>query len=222
MPMTIQDLSVPFSIGMPKYDAPWFPNFDVAEIKPAQMPDADWKRRFTKLDLFAHNGTHVETSDHVFRDGKTIDGYQLTQFVGHPFVLNLRHLPDATPIQPDMIESQLANYDGEKQPILLINTGYNDRAWGSETFWTNSPYLTPEAAALIASKKPNFIGIDFQTEKPREKSFVVHKTLLSSCELLCEYLFNLDKLNRESLFVALPISIENVEAAPVRAVGINF
>jgi kynurenine formamidase len=218
----IVDLSVPFHKGMPKYEAPWFPEFDFEEVKPASMPEAQWKRRFTSLKLFAHNGTHVETSDHVFSDGKTIDSYELEQFFGKPFIVDLQHVPDSHAITGEQMSEALAGYDPNVYSIVLVNTGYNDRHWGEEGFWGNSPYMTQEAAQEIANLKPQFVGIDFQTEKPGEKNFVVHKTLLSSCNLLCEYLFNLGSISDKAWFFALPISIKNVEASPVRAVAIEF
>jgi arylformamidase len=217
----IVDLSTPFYVGMPKYAAPWFPEFGVGEVQPAAMPEATWKRRFTRLDLFAHNGTHVETSDHAFRDGKTLCKYDLSRFCGRPHVMNLSDVPDATPIGAERVAAELERLRPPPLGILLVRTGYNDRAWGTETFWDRSPFLTTEAAELIARARVGFCGLDFQTEKPGEKNFVVHKALLSADVLLCEYLFHLDRVQPDSMFLAMPISVRDVEAAPVRAVAIN-
>jgi arylformamidase len=220
----IVDLSIPFHVGMPKYDASWFPAFSVSEVSPEAMPDAEWKRRFTTLALFAHNGTHVETSDHAFRDGNTICRHELERFVGAPAVLDLSSLADGTEISADMVRAGLNRLSADKPSgrILLIRTGYNDRAWGSETFWTRSPYLSEGAAHLIAEAGFGFIGLDFQTEKPGERGFVVHKALLSRRVLLCEYLVNLHRIGPDSVFVAAPLSIRGVEASPTRALALNF
>ena len=224
-PFEIVDLSIPFHIGMPKYDASWFPPFGVSEVSPESMPEAQWKRRFTTLDLFAHNGTHVETSDHAFRDGRTICQYDLARFAGVPTVLDLSMVPDATEIGADLVRQRLpmmtaAEKNGGR--ILLVRTGYNDRAWGTDDFWKRSPYLSEEAAHTIAEAGFGFVGLDFQTEKPAERNFVVHKALLSRGVLLCEYLVNLHRLARESIFIAAPLSIRDVEASPVRAIALNF
>lgn len=218
-PFEIVDLSVPFSEGMPKYDAPWFPAFEIQEIQPGSMSEARWKRRFTTLNLFAHNGTHVEGTDHVFSDGNTIDRLPLSRFVGNPLIVDLMGLPDRTEIGSELIESRLAGHEPNSNTIVLIRTGYNDRNWGRPEFWTDSPYLSKAAATLLADSGAGFFGLDFQTEKPGEKEFVVHRTLLSRPHaVLCEYLFNLAQATPDSLFLALPISIRNVEASPVRAV----
>jgi kynurenine formamidase len=218
---TVVDLSIPFAVGMPKYDAPWFPAFAVGEVRPENMPEANWTRRFTTLSLFAHNGTHVESSDHVFRNGRTISQVPLGRFVGHPRVIRLTDIPDATEISRGDLESRL---DGAIPPgaILLLHTGYDDRQWGLPDFWERSPWLSPSAAELLRDLRPALIGLDFQTEKPREREFIVHRTLLRDDAVLGEYLFNLRHVTADSLFVALPIAIEGVEAAPVRAVAINL
>jgi arylformamidase len=221
----IVDLSIPFHVGMPKYDASWFPAFGVSEVSPESMPEAQWKRRFTTLDLFAHNGTHVETSDHAFRDGRTICQYDLERFAGVPTVLDLSTVPDATEIGVDLVRAALrqgADLPKDGAGILVIRTGYNDRAWGKPDFWTRSPYLSEAAAHTIASAGFGFVGLDCQTEKPGERQFVVHKALLSRGVLLCEYLVNLHRLRRGSIFIATPLSIRNVEASPVRAIALNF
>jgi kynurenine formamidase len=221
----IVDLSIPFHVGMPKYDASWFPAFTVSEVSPESMPEAQWKRRFTTLGLFAHNGTHVETSDHAFRDGKTICQYDLARFAGVPTILDLSMVPDATEIGADLVKGAMSPLTGSQEQsgrILLIRTGRNDRAWGTADFWNRSPYLSEEAAQAIAGAGFGFVGLDFQTEKPGERNFVVHKALLSRGVLLCEYLVNLHRLGPDSIFIATPLSIRGVEASPARAIALNF
>jgi arylformamidase len=217
----VVDLSTPFYAGMPKYHAPWFPAFGVSEVLPEAMPEASWKRRFTRLDLFAHNGTHVETSDHAFRDGGTLCKYDLSRFFGRPYVIDLGDASETAAIGAPRIRAELDRLRPPRGAILLLRTGYNDRAWDTETFWSRSPYLEVEAAQAIAEAGAGFVGLDFQTEKAGEKEFVVHRTLLSAGIILCEYLFRLDRVERDSLFVALPLSIRDVEASPVRAVVLN-
>lgn len=213
----IVDLSVAFAEGMPKYPADWFPTFVIEEVRPT---GARWTRRFTNLRLFAHNGTHVESSDHVTGDGVTIDTIPLERFVGVPTVVDLRDVEDGVEVSVEQVRARLS--DDEPGRIVLLMTGYDDRRWGTEDFWWRSPWLSQEASEYIASTRPSLIGLDFQTEKPRERDFVNHRALVSTGATLCEYLFNLDRLDESSLFLALPIKIDGVEAAPVRAVGIKW
>ena len=214
--LEIVDLSVVLSEAMPKFPAEWFPEFAVEEVHP---PSAGQSRRFTRLQLFAHGGTHVESSDHVMPHGATIDTVPLHGFAGFPAIVDLREVPEATEVPLDLVRDRLP--PSEPGGVVLLMTSYDDRKWGQDDFWDRSPWLSVEAAEYIASKKPALIGLDFQTEKPLTTDFMVHRALMAQGAVLCEYLFNLERMDGETLFLALPIKIAGVEAAPVRAVGIK-
>lgn len=214
------DLSATFCVGMPKYKAEWYPEFSYKEIAPQALVNNEWKRRFTVVSMFAHNGTHVETSDHVFKDGYTLGKTNLEEFIAHPVIIDLTDISNGVSIEAEDILKRIENRKIEERSIILLKTGYDDRAWGKDYFWDKSPWLDAEAAKVVANLKPRIVGIDFQTEKPNEKNFIVHKTLASAGCIICEYLFNLDKINEEFLFMALPIKMPELESAPVRAVGL--
>jgi arylformamidase len=214
--LEIVDLSVALSEAMPKFPAEWFPEFAVEEV---DSPTGDQSRRFTRLQLFAHNGTHVESSDHVMPNGATIDAPPLDDFVGFPVIVDLRDVPEGTEVPLDLMRDRLGSSDPGR--VILLMTSYDDRKWGQADFWERSPWLSVEAAEYIASTRPALIGLDFQTEKPRSTDFLVHRALMAHGAVLCEYLFNLERMDGHTLFLALPVKIAGVEAAPVRAVGVK-
>ncbi|URZ03772.1 cyclase family protein [Clostridium felsineum] len=216
------DLSIGFYTNMPKYNADWYPEFKYEEILPSKLVQANWKRRFTYINLFAHNATHVETSDHVFKDGNTLKNYNIDTFVGHPIILDLTQVEYGTAITYEDILNSIKERSIPENSIILIKTLYNDNNWGKDDFWDKSPWLDYKAAEFIEKLKPSLVGIDFQTEKPKEKDFVVHKTILNNNTVLCEYLKNLDKIDEKVLFLAVPIKLSELEASPVRAMGIKF
>jgi arylformamidase len=188
--LEIVDLSVSLSAAMPKFPAAWFPEFAVEEVHP---PTADRSRRFTRLRLFAHNATHVESSDHVMPNGAAIDTVPLHCFVGFPVIVDLRDVPERTEVPLTVVRDRL-RLSGPGRIVLLM-TSYDDREWGQADFWERSPWLSVEAAEYIASTKPALVGLDFQTEKPGSTDFLVHRALMAHGAAL--------------------------EAAPVRAVGIK-
>jgi arylformamidase len=214
--LEIVDLSVALSEAMPKFPAEWFPEFAVEEVHPAA---GGRSRRFTSLQLCAHNATHVESSDHVLLDGGTIDALPLQSFAGFPVIVDLRDVPEATEVPFDLVRDRLP--PSEPSGVILLMTTYDDRRWGQADFWERSPWLSVEAAEYIASTEPALIGLDFQTEKPLSTDFLVHRALMARGAVLCEYLFNLERMDANTLFLALPIKIAGVEAAPVRAVGVK-
>ena len=132
-----------------------------------------------------------------------------------------KDIPEKTEINWNMIKPYLENKVIDQESIILIRTGYDDQRWGTDGFWEDSPWLSEEAAIELSKTGAGFFGLDFQTEKPGEKNFVVHKALLSGHAVLCEYLFNLHQATPKSLFIALPISISDIESAPVRAILLN-
>ena len=211
-------LSVTFCEGMPKFPAAWFPEFSSKEV---DSPVGHLSRRFTTLELCAHNGTHVESADHVMTNGVTIDTIPLHSFAGFPTIVDLRDVHDGAEVPLETVRDRLRPSDIEPGGILLLMTGYNDRKWSSADFWERSPWLSIAAAEYIASTRPSLIGLDFQTEKPLESEFPIHRVLLAQETVLCEYLFNLERIDARTLFMALPIKVAGVEAAAVRAVGVN-
>ena len=130
-------------------------------------------------------------------------------------------MEDGSEISLELVRERLDGSRPAPGAVLLLMTGYNDRRWGSPDFWERSPWLSLEAAEYLASTEPALVGLDFQTERPRDGQFAVHRALVDRGGVLCEYLFNLDRVDEETLFLALPIKIAGVEAAPVRAVGIK-
>jgi kynurenine formamidase len=214
--LEIVDLSVALSEAMPKFPAAWFPEFVVEE---GQLPASSRGRRFTILQFCAHIATHVESSDHVRRDGGTTDTVPLHHFVGFPVIVDLRDVPEGTEVSLDLVRDRFR--PGDPGGVVLLMTSYDDRNWGQDDFWDRSPWLSVQAADYIASTKPALIGLDFQTEKPHTTEFLVHRALMAQGAVLCEYLFNLERMDGHTLFVALPIKIAGVEAAPVRAIGIK-
>src|SRR5918996_3824709 len=121
--MEIVDLSVAFSEGMPRFPAPWFPEFSIREVHPGGRD----RRRFTSLQLCAHNGTHVESSNHLTGDDSTIDTVALGRFAGLPTIVDLRDVPDETEISLDTVRSRLDAHGATPGQIVLLMTSYNDR-----------------------------------------------------------------------------------------------
>jgi kynurenine formamidase len=216
------DLSALMSEGMPRYPADWLRPLRLREVRPQSMPEARWKRRFTEWELNAHTGTHVEAADHVFGDGRTLERLPLRHFMGVAYRIDLTDYAGGGEIAGPAVRHRLETARIPEAAVILLHTGYNDRAWGTDGYWTGSPWLSLEAARAVRALRPVLVGLDFQTEQPGESEFNVHRILATDDTVLCEYLFHLDRVQSgRSLFVALPLRIQGVEASPVRAVILN-
>ena len=145
---------------MPKYDASWFPTFTVSEVSPESMPEAEWKRRFTTLDLCAHNGTHVETSDHAFRDGRTICQYDLARFAGVPTILDCSTVPDSTEIPADLVTARLTQAAGRPSARSLPDSHPREVP-------TMTKRLPVFAVAVLLAGCRRGVGASADAESPR-------------------------------------------------------
>jgi arylformamidase len=182
----------------------------------------------TRASLNVHSGCHVESELHVVEGGEPIDFVSLDQVVGSAVVLDLglvepRSLVDVGALAS--AERQLGRA-GERigaGDILLLRTGWADRALGTPDYFRLSPALTEDAAAWLVERKPRCVGFDFLEEpaarepgwEPHE--FVVHKAILGAGIPLVENLVGLDELPPRCDFFAPFVKLAGIEGAPARA-----
>lgn len=74
--MKVIDLTLPIFTGMPVY--PGDPEVVIEDIKILEKDDWNMKR----LHLNSHDGTHVNVPLHAVEGGKSLDDYDLTDFMG--------------------------------------------------------------------------------------------------------------------------------------------
>lgn len=215
--MRIIDITHGFYENMPAYPASWYPRFAVHTIMAPETDPARAGRTFTRLELFAHNATHVDVPSHFYKDGATLDQVPLTRFIGRTCVADLSSKPLASPVTGEDLEQAVGPYfrPGDR---LLIRTDHLHRYWGKPEFWECPPYLTASAAQWAVDHDAALVGLDCLTEKSGDRSFPVHKLLLGAGIPILEYITDLHKITRPVVhLMALPTKIHGVEAAPVRA-----
>lgn len=214
--MNFVDLTHGYYADMPSYQAKWYPP---SAIYPVMTPDTDpagTGRTFTRLELFAHNATHVDAPRHFFAEGATLDQLSLDIFIGRACIADLSSKPPLTPITGTDLEEAVGSFwqTGDR---LLIRTDYLHHHWGREDFWDKPPYLTPSAADWIVTHGAALVGLDCITDKPGDSRQPVHVRLLGAGIPILEYITNLHLVEQPVGFlVALPTKIQGVEAAPVR------
>lgn len=157
-----------------------------------------------------HVGTHADAPLHV-RDGwPASDALPLDAFIGRAVVCSvsadvdwvalehLRSLPQDGPIER-----------------LLLHTGCTIADGAFPAAW---PCLAPETVRALVDRGLRLLGVDAPSVDPREsKSLDVHHLLFESGANILENLDLRDVPDGEYELVALPIKVEGVDAAPVRA-----
>ena len=92
---------------------------------------------------------------------------------------------------------------------------------GEPDFFTEFPGLTEGAAKWLTARKVKLLGIE-QPSVHAVHHVEVHKALLSYGVVLIESMVNLDLLTCDRVYIAaLPINLEGLDGAPVRAIAIE-
>ena len=185
----------------------------------------------SQASMSVHTGCHVESELHVAEGGRAIDALPLESVIGSAVVLDLglvseRAMLDATAL--DEANDRLVKAGESIAPgdILLLRTGWADRALGTPDYFRLSPGLTPDAARWLVAHEPRCVGCDF-FEEPAARDpgweaseFVVHRTILGAGIPLVEGVVGLGSLPPRCEFFAPFFKFGGIEAAPARAFAV--
>jgi kynurenine formamidase len=112
--------------------------------------------------------------------------------------------------------------------IIVVRTDWTDKRWGDfPAFYTESPYLTVDAADWLLQRSPKAIVFDFFEEYAAalddftSDDFVVHKRLLGADLPLVEQAVNLGAVDEERFTLFAPFfKLDEAEAAPCRVFAV--
>ena len=180
-----------------------------------------WQASWASISV--HSAAHVDSPLHVLPDQPTIGEIPLEKTVGELLVLDLSDKGHADArIGRDDLEA--FDTDFREGDIVMLKTGWSDRAWNTPDYWSAGPWVDAEAAEYLVSKKPKAVVFDSFEElgarnpafKPED--FVMHRILLGAGIILVEGTHNVHQLTKKRypLFVAAPVKMTEVEAVPAR------
>ena len=161
----------------------------------------------TDLGITTHTGTHLDAPSHYLPDGTTVDRIPLGRLVGPALVLDLRDSGDAIP--GDAFTGKL-----RKGMRILIRT----RASGTDSFDTEFPHLTLDAARLLADARPPVVGIDSPSIEAFGGDGSVHREFLERGIPILELLDLSGVVEGEYLLATLPLRFEGLDGSPVRVI----
>ena len=105
---------------------------------------------------------------------------------------------------------------------IVFRTGWQ-KMIADRDYMTSNPGLSVAAAALLADKNVNAVGIDSPSiDIGSDEHFSTHKTLLSNGILIIENLCNLESLEHKGTFTLVinPLKLKGASGSPVRALAI--
>jgi arylformamidase len=209
----IIDLSVRIGTGMPVY-----PGDPEVRLEAALTVARDGVNVLA-LHLGSQSGTHVDAPYHIDDALPTLEELPLERFAGPAAVADVRGLPPRAPIPPEALAPWIV-----PGRILLIATGW-DAHWGRPEYEAH-PWLTAEAAELIAESGVPTVGVDALSVDPTPPDELrAHRALCGAHVVIAENLRNLDRLldaqaaGHEIEVFLLPLHLGAADGAPVRAVA---
>ena len=157
------------------------------------------------LTLSSHAGSHVDAPLHVREEGTSTDG--LESFVGPAEVVDVT---DADVVAP----SHVADLTADR---LLFNTSSSSP---SEEGWPDQiTPIAPETVSVLAERGVVLIGTDAPSVDPLDSTDLpAHDALIEAGILNLEGLALAEVPPGPYTLLALPLKVENADAAPVRAV----
>ena len=169
------------------------------------------------LRLCTHAGTHIDAPSHMINKGKTIDEFNISDFIGIATIIDVPNISKVDIDDLIFYKERINNCD-----FVILRTGW-DRYWGSNEYLHGFPSLTEEAARWLCSFNIRGVGIDtISIDNFDSIDFEVHNIILSRGKIIIENLTNLDEIGEEEFtLVATPLKIENGDASPVRAIAIT-
>ena len=156
------------------------------------------------LHLCGNTGTYVDSPRHRYRDGVDLASLPLERLADLPTIVI-----DASKAGRAISGDAFRTLDLSGRAILF-RTDFSQH-WGTPAYFTDNPFLTADAADLLVSKQPAFVGIDsLNIDDTGDPSRPAHTGLLGAGIPICEHMTNLK---------ALPASGARLHAVPIAWVG---
>lgn len=206
------DLTMPMSertIPVPGHPPP--------EFEPLTSIEADGVRN-TIMRCSIHTGTHIDAPSHFIPGGATIDEIPIEHFWRPALRLDLSDAEPKEAIDVARLDAAGFDADAARDAILLLATGWTDRAWRSDELYGDNPFLAEDAARAVAAARPVALGLDFAVDAGRP--WPNHTTLLGVPVLLIENLMGLTALPADGFdVIAFPLRLEGENGGPTRVVA---
>ena len=167
-----------------------------------------------KIEMVANTGTYLDSPFHRYEDGKDLSQLALA---------SLADL-DGVVIRADSAHAirDAAFYGIDVQgKAVLIQTGW-DAHWKTDRYFEGHPFVTKEAAQLLADQGAALVGIDsYNIDDTDDLSRPAHSILLGAGIPIVEHMCKLKQLPAAGFkFFAVPVKVRGFGTFPVRAFAI--
>ena len=169
--------------------------------------------------MSTHTGTHMDAPSHFLANTPSIDMIGVERLVSPALLLDL---PKGANEEITLDDLCVIN-EIDQGISIVFRTGWQ-KMIANRDYMTSNPGLSMAAAALLADKNVNAVGIDSPSiDIGSDEHFSTHKTLLSNGILIIENLCNLESLEHKGTFTLVinPLKLKGASGSPVRALAIT-
>lgn len=194
-----------YDISQEVFSCRVFPGDKQPERKVLETIEGGSICNLTGIYMCGHNGTHVDSPYHFYKDGKTIDKLDLNKVIGPCYVSNVDG-PVTGKIAKKIVDDARA-IDSEAAKRIII---------------AGDAYVTIDAAKVFTKEGVVLVGNESQTVGPLEAPAEVHYELLGKEVVLLEGL-NLKNIeNGVYMLFAAPLNMSGSDGAPCRAILVDM
>ncbi|WP_437330083.1 cyclase family protein [Sorangium sp. So ce381] len=169
-----------------------------------------------RIDMVANTGTYVDSPFHRYANGKDLAGLPLESLADLESVVVEARGRSGRAIDADAFDGlDLAG------KAVLVRTGWSAH-WRTDRYFEGHPYLTRDAALLLAGAGAVFVGVDtYNIDDTADPARPVHSLLLGADIPICEHMTGLDQLPAAGArLFAVPVKVRAFGTFPVRAFAI--
>lgn len=166
-----------------------------------------------KIEMVANTGTYLDSPFHRYEDGRDLSQLELESLANLDAIL-ISTEPDEKAIDKERFEG--VDVRGK---AVLVRTGW-DKHWRTDEYWSGQhPFLTKDAAEVLAAQGAALVGIDsYNIDSTTDGSRPAHSVLLRNDIPIVEHMCHLDQLPAAGCrFFAVPVKVKNFGTFPVRA-----
>ncbi len=169
-----------------------------------------------RVELVGNTGTYVDSPFHRYARGADVARLPLHSIADVPALVV--SVPSAR--GRAIGAHAFADLDVRGRAVL-VHTAW-DEHWGSDRYFEGHPFLTVDAAQLLAAAGATIVGIDsLNIDDASDAQRPVHSTLLGAGIPIVEHLRGLEQLPRHGFrFSAVPAKVRSLGTFPVRAYAI--
>ena len=175
-----------------------------------------------KIEMVANTGTYVDSPFHRYETGKDLSELPLASLANlDGLVVRIGSMPGKLGDGGRAVGPEAFRGLEVRGKAILAETGWAAH-WRTDRYFEGHPYLTADAAALLAEGGASLVGIDsFNIDDTEDGTRPAHTVLLGAEIPIVEHMRGLDALpDTDFRFFAVPVKVKAFGTFPVRAFGI--